>query len=76
MELKSIIGLAERGRAIPCSWGGAQPQEGRRRAAGGLLRAAACAGGLEVPAGGEESPCIFRVNKKKLSDFSRLTKLG
>lgn len=25
---------------------------------------------------GEESPCIFRVNKEKLSDFSRLTKLG
>lgn len=56
MELKSIIGLAERGRAIPCSSGGAQPREGRRRAAGGLLRAAACAGGLEVPAGGGGKP--------------------
>lgn len=75
MELKSIIGLAERGRAIPCGSGGAQPQEGCRHAAGGLLRAAAW-GGVGGAGRGGGSPCIFRVNKKKLSDFSRLTKLG
>lgn len=49
--------------------GGSKLMEVLRCAAGGT----ACAGGSAV---GEESPCIFRVNKKKLSDFSRLTKLG
>lgn len=44
MELKSIIGLAARGGAIP-RVGGAQPREGcGRAAAGGLLGAAASAG--------------------------------
>lgn len=45
MELKSIMGLAERGRAIPAGSRGAEPREGCRGAAGGLLRAADCAGG-------------------------------
>lgn len=52
MELKSIIGLAERGRAIPRGSGGARQRERRRRAAGGLLGAAGCAGGSPVPLGG------------------------
>lgn len=45
VELKSIMGLAERGVAIPAGSGGAEPREGCRGAAGGLLRAASCAGG-------------------------------
>lgn len=42
-------------------------------AAGGLLPAA-CTGGRRCRRG-QESPCISRVNKKKLSDSGRLTKL-
>lgn len=56
VELKSIMGLVERRRAIPASSGGAEQREGCRGDAGRLLLA-----GTDT---GEERPCIFRVNKE------------
>lgn len=77
MELKSIIGLTGRGRAV--SAGSAREMLSRRRGAGVLLggcsSSSLCGGGPWCRLR-EENPCIFRVNKRKLSDFSRLTKLG
>lgn len=64
MELKSIIGLAERGRAIPHGSGGAWPWERCRHAAGGLLGAAACAGCRQCWLGGRKAPASSELIKK------------
>lgn len=61
MDLKSIMGLAERGRVMPVGSGGAEQREGCRGAAGGLLQTVRWGWGADT---GKERPCIFGVNKK------------
>jgi len=60
MELKSIIGLAGSGRAIPRGSGGAWVGEAQA-CCWGLLRAAARAG---RPAGGRKAPASSELIKK------------